>query len=346
MLKKFFAFLLTFSCYLLSFHTASAHEAYVLTHQEFNQGLSVNTTNPLAGLFDPQYIQITAIITICVGIAYIVAILWATTSVAGRLDKIIRKVNVIGPLIIRLAISASFFYAAQANAVLGPELTLVGIPDGNIIRFLLFVVALMVLSGVFVEVAALIGLLIFIYITKFYGLYMITYVNYLGELLVLFLFGSRFLSSDRYFFGKRTWFKKLEKFRDLEVPIVRVLYGIALMYAGWSIKFQHQDLSVMVYNQYHLKDFFHASATFIAAGAGLSEIAIGLFIFLGFAMRFTVLISLFFITLSILYFKEMLWPHFMLYGISFSLLINSADKFTLDRYLIPWIRKILKTIRK
>ncbi len=330
--------------YFLFSKSASAHEAYVLTHQEFQQGLLMNTTNPLAGLFDPQYVQISGIITICVVVAYLLVILWATTPIAAALDKIIKKANIIGPLIIRLAISASFFYAALANAVLGPELTLVGIPGGTVIRFLLFVVALMVFSGIFVELAAFIGLCIFLYITKFYGVYMITYMNYFGELIVLFLFGSRFISFDRYFFGKKTWFRKLEKLRELEVPIVRIFYGVALIYAGWSIKFQHQELSVMVYNQYHLKDFFHASAQFIASGAGLSEIAIGVFILLGFVMRFTVLISLFFITLSILYFKEMLWPHFMLYGISFSLFFNSGDKFTIDRYLIPWVRKILSRI--
>ena len=343
-IKKILILILFSIFYFLSSRSAFAHEAYVLTHQEFSQGLASNTPHPLAPFFDPQYIQISAIITICVVVAYILVIVWSTTSFALFLDKAIRKATVIGPLIIRLAISASFFYAAQANAVLGPELTLVGIPGGIAIRFLLFVIALMVLSGIFVEVAAFVGLLIFIYITKFYGLYMITYANYLGELLVLFFFGSRFLSFDRYFFGKKAWFQKLEKLRNIETPLVRILYGIALMYAGWTIKFQHQELSVMVYNQYHLKDFFHAQASFIASGAGLSEIAIGLFISLGFAMRFTILISLFFITLSILYFREMLWPHFMLYGISFSLLINSADTFTIDRYMIPWARRLRKSI--
>ncbi|MGH7245319.1 MAG: hypothetical protein ACREGI_00105, partial [Candidatus Levyibacteriota bacterium] len=76
----------------------------------------------------------------------------------------------------------------------------------------------------------------------------------------------------------------------------------------------------------------------------LSEISIGLFILLGFAMRFTVLISLFFITLSLLYFHELIWPHIMLYGISFSLLINSGDVFTIDHYVPFWIQRIWKKI--
>lgn len=323
---------------------AFAHEAYVLTQQQFQAGLKVNSTHPFAALTDPSHLPIFITITFWVVLTYLLIILWSATPWAAKADTVIKKANLIGPLIIRLAISASFFYGAQINCILGPELPLTNIPGGEIIRFFEFVIAFMVLLGTFTEIAGLIGLLIFLYVTRFFGLYMLTYLNYLGELLVLFLFGSRFASCDRYFFGKKLWFQKLEKLKKFETPIIRILYGLALIYAGYTIKFQHQILSIEVYNQDHLKNFFHATADFIAAGAGLSEITIGLFIVLGFAMRLTILISLVFITLSILYFREMLWPHFMLYGISFSLLINSADMYTIDRYLPRLTRFVLKKI--
>lgn len=307
-------------------------------------GLMTFSTNPLAPLLDPQYIEMSIVITIAVVFAYFLNFLWAPTSLSARLDTYIKKAHVIGPLIIRGAISASFFYAAYANAILGPELSLASVHGGAIIRFLLFALSIMIFFGFLTELAAAIGLALFIYVTFTFHLYMITYANYFGELIVLFLFGSRFFSLDLFLFGKRTFFASLQKYRSLEIPIVRILYGIALIYAGWTIKFAHQILSIEVYNQYHLINFFHAPAAFIAAGAGLSEILIGLFILVGFGQRLTVFISLFFITLSILYFREMLWPHLMLYGISFSLIINSADKFTIDRYLVPLIRKIEKGI--
>lgn len=319
-----------------------AHEAYVLTPEQFQEGLAQNSTNPLAGLLDPEYIKLSAVITIAVIVSYILAILWATTPPAAYLDRVIKKNKLIGPLIIRLAISASFFFAAQANAILGPELSLENVAGAAVIRFLLFLISVMVFFGVFIEMAALIGLGLFIYMTAYHGFYMVTYANYFGELIVLLLFGSRTLSFDFLFFGKKLWVKSLEKYKELEVPIVRMLYGMALIFAGYTIKFQHQILTIRVYEEYHLVDFFQAKATFIAAGAGLSEIAIGLFILLGLAMRWTLIISLVFITLSVLYFKEMLWPHLMLYGISFSLLINSADPFTVDHYLVPWVKNKLK----
>lgn len=344
-MRKLYVLLASF--FVLFFpQIALAHEAYVLTNQQFEKGLLVNSPNPFAPLFDSQYFIATIFITIFVVALYTLVNIWATTSLAAKFDSVIKKANVIGPLIIRIAISASFFYAAEANSFLGPEISLSTIAGGSIIRFILFAIALMVFFGVFVEVAATIGLILFIYLITYFNIYMVTYVNYLGELIVLLLFGSRMLSFDKYFFGNKLWFKGLEKYKEYEVPIVRILYGVALMFAGFSIKFMHQGLTIAVYNEYHLKDFFHASASFIAAGAGLSEILIGFFILIGFAQRLTVVISLIFITLSLLYFNEMLWPHLMLYGISFSLIINSADKLSVERYLIPlartWRKKIFR----
>jgi uncharacterized membrane protein YphA (DoxX/SURF4 family) len=323
-----------------------AHEAYVLTPSEFQTGLINFSSNPLAPLFDPAYVKVSAVITVAVIFSYLLVIIWSTTRPAVFLDQVVKKLTAVGPLIIRLAISASFFYAATANAFLGPELQLTLLPGGNIIRLLLFVVSLMILFGFLTEIAAGVGILLFLYATGTFHSYMITYSNYLGELIVLLLFGSRFLSIDQFLFGKKAYFSQIEKLRHLEIPIVRIFYGLALIFAGVTVKFLHQSLTIDVYNQYHLINFFHTAAPFIAAGAGLSEIAIGFFILIGFSQRFTLLISLVFITLSIFYFREMLWPHFMLYGISLSLLINSSDQFTLDHYLIPFVRNILPRNRK
>lgn len=318
--------------------TVFAHEAYVLTADQFNRGLLLYTQNPFQPLLDPAHTGISAVITICVILAYLLVTLFSATGMASFLDRLVRNFSEWGPVVIRVSVGIALFYAAQANVILGPELPLTKIAGGELIRFGLFALSFMITFGVLTEVASLAALLILLYIIFYFKQYMITYVNYYAEFFVLTLFGSRFLSVDRISLGKKLWNRALEKAKDMEVPIVRWCYGIALAYAGWNIKFVHQSLSVEVYNQYHLVNFFHAGASFIASGAGLSEILIGVFIFLGFATRFTVLISLVFITLSLLYFQEMLWPHLVLYGISINLLINSTDKFSLQSYLIPWVR--------
>lgn len=346
MIKKLFYSFLGFIVFLSLAPYSFAHEAYVLSREDFQRGLKINTQNPFAPLTDSSHWQIFLTISIIVAISYSIVVLFSTTKLSQKLDKAVRKLAFFGPLTIRIVISASFLFSAMGNEILGPELSLKMIPGGEIIRILLFILSATILSGFLVELSAVVAFLIFIYITLTFGAYMATYLNYLGEIVVLMFFGSRFLSLDKVFFGKNLWLKSLEKFKGLEIPIVRIMYGLALIYAGLSIKFLHQNITVDVYNQYHLKRFFHETAQFIAAGAGLSEIMIGAFIILGFVMRFTIIISLVFITLSLLYFRELVWPHLMLYGISISLIINSADKFTIDRYFTTWVRKTLQKIKK
>lgn len=326
----------------IGIYRAYAHEAYVLPAREFNQGLKINNPDPLGELIDAAHRKIFILISAAVAFTYLLSFLWSTTKSSDYLDKLSRKAALVGPLVIRLAVSASFFFSAQSNVFLGPELQLAALPFGETLRFLLFLTAIMIFLGIFTEYAAAIGLAIFAYAAARFGLYMITYANYLGELIVLLLFGSRFISLDRLFFGVAKVWRRAERYFFAEVPIVRILYGVGLIYAGYTIKFIHQNLTVDAYNQYHLVDFFHASAQFIAAGAGLAEILVGIFILTGFASRWTVIISLVFITSSIIYFQELLWPHIILYGISFSLLINSGDRYTIDSQLVPRLKTIFR----
>ena len=51
--------------------TAYAHEAYVLSPQQFHHGLTVFNRAPLAGLFDPAYVGTTVVITILVVTFYL-----------------------------------------------------------------------------------------------------------------------------------------------------------------------------------------------------------------------------------------------------------------------------------
>lgn len=318
-----------------------AHEAYVLPREVFNQGLKIFTPNPLAALFHPEYLPATAVITAIVVILYTLNFVWAATSQAATLDKLLKKFSNWGLLLVRLAIAASFLYGALGNNIFGPELSLTTIPGGQLILGVKIVVGLLLAVGLLTRLAAGVGLVIYLYVLFRLGPYLLTYLNYFGELLVLTLYGSWFLSIDTVLFNKQHPIKILVSLRDWEVPLVRIFYGLALIYAAISIKFLHQAISVQVYQLYHLERFFHGPADYIAAGAGLSELAVGFFILIGFGQRLTVFISLIFITLSLLFFREAVWPHLMLYGIGVLIFIDSGDKLTVDRYLLSPARKIL-----
>lgn len=313
---------------------ASAHEAYVLPKAYFWESISSPFNfSAFSALENSHDLAVT--VTIICGILLLLSVnfLFRRTRFGSRVHAYIEHFAYLGPFFVRIAIAAAFFFGAKSGEFLGPELDLVKMPLAELMRWGVYVSSFMILFGVFTEIAAFIGLVIFSIGFFVFGAYLATYFNYLGELIALLLFGSRQWSFDKTIFGPlKKWRKGWQKY---ETTIVRTFYGLALIYAAINVKLLHTDLTLKVINDWNLTQFhwlFPGDPLLIVLGAGLAEAAIGLFILLGFEIRLTVLISLFYITLSLLFFRELVWPHILLYGISLNLLLQ-PETFTIDHLL-------------
>jgi hypothetical protein len=312
---------------------ASAHEAYVLPRDYFWAQLSGTTSlDAFSALTKADNVRVTLWIAAGVAIVLILNFLLRRTRAGYALHRLPERLSFLGPVFVRVAISASLFFSAWSWSFLGPELPLSGMIWPSVMRAILFAASGMILAGFLTEIAAAAVLAVYVIGFACYGLYLATYLNYLGELIVLVLFGLRVWSIDRAIFGPLRRFPKL---RGYETTIVRVCYGLALMYAAITVKVLHPAMTARVVTDWHLTQFhwlFPSDPLLVVLGAGLAEFAIGLFIAIGFEMRITVLVSLFYITLSLLYFRELVWPHLMLYGISLSLLVK-PETLTLDHLI-------------
>lgn len=312
---------------------ASAHEAYVIDHATFWEMLRTPVSfRAFDALKNPSDLHLALIIVGSVLLLLLANFLFRKSAAGARFHSFLERYARWGPVIVRFTIAGAFFFSAQSMSFLGPELTLGSFPYQTVARMGLYAASIMIAFGIFTELAAAIGVAIFVTGFFVFGSYVLTYLNYLGELVVLLLFGMRIFSLDRHLFGPLRRFRFFEKY---ETTIVRSFYGLALMYAGLTVKFLHPDLTVKVVNDWHLTNFhwlFPSDPLLVTFGAGLAEIAIGFFILIGFETRLTVLISLFYITLSLLYFRELVWPHYLLYGISLNLLVQ-PEIFTVDHIL-------------
>lgn len=312
---------------------ASAHEAYLLDHATFLSRLK-QPGNWLAfsALRNPANVRLTVLVVggtlLAMGLWF-----WLARSRPGRwLDERLSHIHHVAPLAIRLAVGLALLASAGTNSFLGPELSLNLLPAPAFFRLLLAAVGLMILLGLGTEIAALTATVTFGIGLTVYGAYLATYLNYLGEFLALIFFGSTWLSLDQLLFKDTGW---LVRWKRYEPVLIRVLYGAALAYAAVTVKLLHPSLTVEVVTRYHLTDFhwlFPSDPLLVTLGAGLAELAIGLCIILGFETRFIVAISLFYITLSLIYFREAVWPHLLLYGISISLLLNDGGPVSIDRW--------------
>jgi uncharacterized membrane protein YphA (DoxX/SURF4 family) len=329
---------------------ALAHEAYVVEHdyfwQEFNQPYSIHAADALR---NPHNLVIALAVTAGIIALLMANFLFRLTKPGRSFHAFFERFARFGPMFIRGAIAAALFFSATSHSFLGPELPLDQFGSPELIKWSLLLISLMLAIGLLTEVAAALGLALFIIAGRVFGAYVLTYANYLGELIALLLFGMRRWSIDAPLLGAlgnlRTRYEKYES------TIVRVFYGFALIYAGITVKFLHPELTAKVATDWNLAQFhwlFPSDPLLITLGAGLSEIAIGLFIIFGFEMRLTVLISLFYVTLSLFYFRELIWPHYLLYGISLNLLVQ-PETFTLDHLLFAhhrrrhrwWLRPLL-----
>ena len=333
-MRKYILAAVSFIGFFLSYNIASAHEAYVLPYDTFWNGMKQPfSAHAFDALKSPQNIHITIEIVLSVFVLLGLNFIFRLSNAGQKFQAFFERFSKFGPHFVRISIAASLFFSAMSNTFLGPELhgSLFSYP--HLLQIALFALSIMIAFGFLTELAALAGICIFLSSLSVFGPYMFTYLNYLGEFVVLFLFGMRVFSLDAYIFGPLRRFRTFEKYETL---MVRIFYGLALIYAAITVKLLHPELTVTVVNTWHLTQFhwlFPSDPLLVTFGAGIVETVIGLFIIFGFEMRLTVLISLFYITLSLLYFRELVWPHFLLYGISFNLLVQ-PETFTLDHLLL------------
>jgi len=318
---------------------ASAHEAYVLPYTTFWNGMKQPfSAQAFDALKNPNNVRITIIIVLCVWLLLGVNFIVRQTRVGKKIHAFFERYSSLGPHFVRVSIACALLFSALSNSFLGPELHGSLFPYPHLLQISLFAMSIMILLGFLTELAAFAGMIIFVASLFVFGPYIFTYLNYFGEFIVLFLFGMRVFSLDKYIFGPLKRFRAFEKY---EPVIVRVLYGLALIYAAITVKLLHPELTITVINTWHLTQFhwlFPSDPLLITFGAGVVETVIGLFIMFGFEMRLTVLVSLFYITLSLLYFRELVWPHLLLYGISFNLLVQ-PEVFTLDHFFFESHRR-------
>ncbi len=329
----------TFLFFLFSFGTVSAHEAYVLPYNTFWGGMhQADSLHAFSALKSSHNLGLVFIIGFFVLFFLILSFLFRRSEVGQKISNWLEQYSYLGAHFVRITMAIVFFFSAMSNTFLGPELHESMFGFAIVVRVLLFAISIMIAIGFLTELAAFIGIVIFVSSFFVFGPYIFTYLNYLGELLVLLLFGMRVFSVDKYLFGPLRRFKSFEKY---ETVIVRILYGAALLYAAITVKLLHPELTTLVVNTWQLTKFhwlFPSDPLLVTLGAGVVESILGLFIIFGFEMRLAVLVSLFYITLSLFFFRELVWPHLLLYGLSFNLLVQ-PEIFTLDHILLEYHRK-------
>ena len=333
---RFFALLLA----LAAPAAASAHEVYVLSHDTIQQALSIPAFNEWQVILDNanQFVLWAFIAALVIFVVFFASV---SRFLERTLDPFLAKLPPYAPAISRVTVGLSFLAAAYYQALFGPELPLAATFGGytDAVTVILVIVGLMITLGFHARLAALTAFGLFGVEIYAHGVYMLTYTNYFGELILLLILGAHILAFHRKEHDTTRapqWALALkERLAPFSFLILRVAFGISLLYASLYAKIIHNDLALNVAYAYpQLVHFFGFEPHFLVLGAALIEILIALFFIFGIEIRFTSLFLLFWLSLSLWYFGEVVWPHIILIGIPIAFIFYGYDRYSLEGWLM------------
>lgn len=319
---------------LLAPLAASAHEVYVLGASTIANALSAPSANPFTAFYTNrfQFFFWGFVSFVTVSTIFFMTLFRVLEE---HLSPLLNRLKRFAPLIERVTLGLSLIAFAYNGALFGPELPLVGIYSAltPLVQLVLYVAGILITAGLFTRAAALAVGLVALVSIPVHGWYMLTYTAYFVVAVVVFIMGSGAYSLDRLLHRtrKNAPIERIRKrFERYEMVTLRLGFGFSVASAAFYAKFLHSNLALDVVTHYHLTQYFHFEPLFIVLGALIIETLIGIFIMLGLQIRWTALFFLFWLTLSLLYFGEAVWPHLALFGLNFMLFCHGYDRYSLE----------------
>jgi uncharacterized membrane protein YphA (DoxX/SURF4 family) len=308
---------------------ASAHEVYVLDTSEIHSALQAPQPDFIQSIHDHlnQFMLWGSIVIVLVLVIFFLSI---NRPLERLCDPWLRKLKKYSPHIAQITLGAALVASGYYHAIFGVELPLTDIFGVFAVPFsyALIILGSMLVFGLFPRIAAVGVSGIFVGLVWHFGVYMLNYATYLGEAITIVLFGG----AHTLFANHRLvrLFSRVipEHFHAYKFMIMRILFGVSLIYASLYAKLIHGALALEVVTKYHLTHYFPFDPIFLVLGAMLIEILIGIFFLVGFEIRFTSLFFLVFLSMSLIFFGESVWPHIILIGTAIAMFLHGYDRYT------------------
>ena len=165
---------------------ASAHEVYVLSPAEIQLAIHTPSVPFLTVL--RENVKLFSFWAFLGVVAVVSIFLLSIMRIAEKtFDPFFKKTKAWAPAISRITLGLSFLAAAYYQASYGPELPLRATYGAftPLITIILIIIGLLIVADIYVQIAAFIALVLYGIAVYYHGLYMLTYVNYFGEIILL-----------------------------------------------------------------------------------------------------------------------------------------------------------------
>ncbi len=317
---------------------AFAHEMYALDQDTITRAMDVVSPNPFSAYYGNEY---EFYLWAFVGFVALSTILFASMFhlLEKQLDPLLFSLKRLAQPLVRLTVGATLIVFGWQGVLYGPELPLATIfgPMASVLQMLLIILGVAVFVGIYTRIAALIAILIYLYAVSTTGWYVFSYVNHLGAYLLLLVMGSGAWSLNMRIGARQAPARVLsflKTLRPFAYPLLRMSFGLSLMLAAVYAKYMHSELALQVVIQYDLTRFLPFDPLFVVLGALIIEFLAGLMIFLGVAVRWTVIFLAFWLTVGHIFTVEAWWVHLILFGIALSIFCHGYDRYSLEGYFL------------
>lgn len=320
MKKILFAFLL-----LLLPVVSFAHVGYVVDQKSFDEAKGTDFQFLTSAMEDPLNVQLILITILAVLIVYYLG--HKNFFIKKELDHIKKYASSyedLIPWILRLSLGIALIGASSANMLVSPLLA-----TNGTIALVELILGFLMLFGAFIEVTALITVLLFI-VGIFAEPYLFGNLEFFGAALALMLIGNPRPGFD-HIVGIKMFVS--EKLRKLYVPILRISIGLALTFLAVYEKILNPHASELVVAKYNLTSAIAVSPEMWVFSVGVIELVVGLFLLVGFKTRLTSAIAFAVLVVTFFYFKEDIFSHVTLFGSLSVLFITGGGIWSIDKYI-------------
>lgn len=316
--------------FLFGAAAASAHEVYVLDAHEVVAAKKEPMLN-IAKAVSHNPFEFIIATTVAIVIVVLVYRISTTSKFEKYFDPFYDRLKAWAPFVAQFTLGAALLTCGFNYALFGIELPFsVAFPGAQELgQFIILVLGAMLVCGIFPRIAS--GCVVFLYIwfSAKIGLYMLNYAMYLGVAIAVMLYGGGLdvLKIEKK--GKKLSPKRIKSETERsenQFFIIRVLYGISLIFASLYAKLLFGGLALLTVSKYSLTDYFPFSSEFVVLGALLVEVGLGVCFILGFNSRFAALTALVFLMLSMGVFGEAVWPHIIIIGLGISIFMYGYDR--------------------
>lgn len=302
-----------------------AHVGYVVEHEEF----AAHAGADFAYLLSPLQ-ETNNVLLFVFGAIGIVLLYWLSHKSYFVREEIavvnerLESYHEFVPWILRLSLGIALIGAGAGSVLISPLQTAVG----SIAGVELALGFLILLGFVLVPVTILAGI---VYLTALAGnFYLFGNFDFFAIALGVIVLGSSRPGLDDMLGMPKLAMERLRAY----VPfILRTGVGLAMMFLAIYEKILNPHLSALVVQNFNLTAAIPVSPEMWVLSAGIVEFLVGLFIFIGFHTRLTVIIAFAVISMTFFFFGEEVYSHVTLFGILSAIFIYGGGKWSIDRLL-------------